>query len=140
MIVFAGGMTAAGEAFLNRIQHYIRELAFPIPAAKTIVRYAQLGSDAGFIGARRVRPAARPQGMRFERSRTSFSCSSTGCRRSPPGAMFGGWGLYSAGTFSGIVWKDRLYLRVGPDSAVGLRRPGDVALQAVSRNDVEEVL
>lgn len=32
-------------------------------------------------------------------------------------AMFGGWGLYSAGTFFGIVWKDRLYFRVGPDSA-----------------------
>jgi glucokinase len=51
MIVYAGGMTAAGEPFLNRIQHYIKELAFPIPAAKTIVRYAQLGSDAGIIGA-----------------------------------------------------------------------------------------
>jgi glucokinase len=51
MIVYAGGMTAAGEPFLNRIKHYIRELAFPIPAEKTIVRYSQLGSDAGFIGA-----------------------------------------------------------------------------------------
>ena len=51
MIVYAGGMTAAGEPFLNRIRHYIKELAFPIPAAKTIVRYSQLGSDAGFIGA-----------------------------------------------------------------------------------------
>ncbi len=51
MIVYAGGMTAAGEPFLNRIKHYIRELAFPVPAAKTIVQYATLGSDAGFIGA-----------------------------------------------------------------------------------------
>jgi glucokinase len=51
MIVYAGGMTAAGEPFLNRIRHYIREMAFPVPAAKTIVRYAQLGNDAGFIGA-----------------------------------------------------------------------------------------
>ena len=51
MIVYAGGMTAAGEPFLNRIQHYIKELAFPIPAEKTVVRYSQLGSDAGFIGA-----------------------------------------------------------------------------------------
>ena len=51
MVVYAGGMTAAGEPFLNRIRHYIKELAFPIPAAKTIVRYAQLGSDAGIIGA-----------------------------------------------------------------------------------------
>lgn len=51
MIVYAGGMTAAGDPFLDRIKHHIRELAFPIPAAKTIVRYSLLGSDAGFIGA-----------------------------------------------------------------------------------------
>jgi glucokinase len=51
MVVFAGGMTLAGEPFLNRIKHYIREMAFPVPAARTIVRYAALGSDAGFIGA-----------------------------------------------------------------------------------------
>jgi glucokinase len=51
MIVYAGGMTAAGEPFLNRIKHYINELAFPVPASRTIVRYAQLGSDAGFTGA-----------------------------------------------------------------------------------------
>jgi glucokinase len=51
MIVYAGGMTAAGEPFLNRVKHFIRELAFPVPAEKTVVRYAQLGSDAGFIGA-----------------------------------------------------------------------------------------
>ena len=51
MIVYAGGMTAAGEPFLNRIKHYIHELAFPVPATKTIVRYAMLGSDAGYIGA-----------------------------------------------------------------------------------------
>jgi glucokinase len=50
-VVYAGGMTAAGEPFLERIRHYIRELAFPVPAARTQIRYAQLGSDAGFIGA-----------------------------------------------------------------------------------------
>jgi glucokinase len=51
MIVFGGGMTAAGDGFLERIRHHVRELAFEIPAAKTEIRYAQLGSDAGFIGA-----------------------------------------------------------------------------------------
>ena len=51
MVVYAGGMTAAGAPFLNRIRHYIKELAFPVPAERTVVRYAQLGSDAGFIGA-----------------------------------------------------------------------------------------
>jgi glucokinase len=51
MIVFGGGMTAAGEGFLDRIRHHVGELAFRIPAERTPVRYAQLGTDAGFIGA-----------------------------------------------------------------------------------------
>jgi glucokinase len=50
-IVFAGGMVAAGEEFLQRIRHHIHNLAFPVPAEKTQVCYARLGSDAGFIGA-----------------------------------------------------------------------------------------
>jgi glucokinase len=51
MIVFAGGMVAAGDTFLDRIRHHVRELAFPVPAARTEIRYARLGSDAGLIGA-----------------------------------------------------------------------------------------
>jgi glucokinase len=51
MVVFGGGMIAAGDAFLERIRHHVREMAFPVPAARTQIRYAQLGSDAGFIGA-----------------------------------------------------------------------------------------
>ncbi|GIW79961.1 MAG: glucokinase [Gemmatales bacterium] len=51
MIVFGGGMIAAGPEFLERIRHHIRQLAFPVPATKTTVCYAQLGGDAGFIGA-----------------------------------------------------------------------------------------
>jgi glucokinase len=51
MVVYAGGMVAAGEGFLNRIRHHICQLAFPVPAAQTEVRYAKLGSDAGYIGA-----------------------------------------------------------------------------------------
>jgi glucokinase len=51
MVVFGGGMIAAGERFLERIRHHVRQLAFPIPAQRTQVRYAQLGADAGFIGA-----------------------------------------------------------------------------------------
>ena len=51
MVVFGGGMIAAGEGFLDRIRRHIRQLAFPVPAAKTLIRYAQLGTDAGFIGA-----------------------------------------------------------------------------------------
>lgn len=51
MIVFGGGMIAAGETFLERIRKHVNELAFPVPAEKTTICYAQLGSDAGFIGA-----------------------------------------------------------------------------------------
>jgi glucokinase len=51
MVVFGGGMIAAGDGFLERIRHHVRRLAFPVPAEKTEVRYAELGSDAGFIGA-----------------------------------------------------------------------------------------
>ncbi len=51
MIVYAGGMIASGESFLQRIRKHVQQLAFPVPAAKCQIVYAQLGSDAGFIGA-----------------------------------------------------------------------------------------
>jgi glucokinase len=51
MIVFGGGMVEAGEWFLNLIRKYIPKYAFPVPAARTRVVFARLGSDAGFIGA-----------------------------------------------------------------------------------------
>jgi glucokinase len=51
MVVFAGGMIHAGESFLERIRWHVRRLAFPVPAERTQIRYAQLGNDAGFIGA-----------------------------------------------------------------------------------------
>lgn len=51
VVVFGGGMIAAGEGFLQRIRDHVRELAFPVPAERTLIRYAQLGTDAGFIGA-----------------------------------------------------------------------------------------
>jgi glucokinase len=51
MIVFGGGMIAAGETFLDRIRWHVRQRAFPVPAERTQICYAQLGSDAGFIGA-----------------------------------------------------------------------------------------
>jgi glucokinase len=51
MIVFAGGMIAAGEPFLERIRNFVKELAMPVPAEKTTICYAQLGTDAGFVGA-----------------------------------------------------------------------------------------
>ena len=51
VILYAGGMIAAGTTFLNDIQAEIRAMAFPIPAQKTRVAYAELGGEAGMIGA-----------------------------------------------------------------------------------------
>lgn len=51
MVVFGGGMIAAGPEFLERIRQFVRQLAFPVPAERAQLRYAQLGNDAGFIGA-----------------------------------------------------------------------------------------
>ena len=51
LIVFGGGMIAAGDGFLDRIRAHVRQLAYPVPAERTRIVYAQLGGDAGFIGA-----------------------------------------------------------------------------------------
>jgi glucokinase len=51
LVVFGGGMISAGPGFLGLIRKHIHLLAFPIPAERTEVRYAELGADAGFIGA-----------------------------------------------------------------------------------------
>lgn len=51
LVVFAGGMTTAGPGFLARIRHHIAAMAPAVPVGRTEVRYAQLGTDAGFIGA-----------------------------------------------------------------------------------------
>jgi len=51
LVLFGGGMIAAGPAFLEDIRADVRALAFPVLAAKTRIDYAELGGDAGFIGA-----------------------------------------------------------------------------------------
>ena len=51
LVLFGGGMIAAGQPFLDAIRADIRKMAFPVPAAKTKIEYAQLGGEAGFIGA-----------------------------------------------------------------------------------------
>ncbi len=51
LIAFGGGMVAAGEPFLNQIREYVGRYGLSYPASKVHVRYATLGSDAGFIGA-----------------------------------------------------------------------------------------
>jgi glucokinase len=57
MVLFGGAMTFGrseselGHRFLREIRAEVKKRAFPIPAAKTIIEYASLGSDAGYIGA-----------------------------------------------------------------------------------------
>ena len=51
IVLFAGGMIAAGPSFLEQIRAEVHRVAFPVPAALTRIEYAQLGGDAGFIGA-----------------------------------------------------------------------------------------
>jgi glucokinase len=57
MVLFGGAMTFGrnetelGRRFIQEIRNEIKKRAFPIPAAKTIIEYASLGSDAGYIGA-----------------------------------------------------------------------------------------
>jgi glucokinase len=51
MILFGGGMIAAGEPFRAKIDEYVRRFALPYPARTVRVKFAELGSDAGFIGA-----------------------------------------------------------------------------------------
>jgi glucokinase len=51
LILFSGGMINAGQPLLDEIRRHVRRLAFPIPAAKTRIEFAQLGEEAGFVGA-----------------------------------------------------------------------------------------
>lgn len=51
VVVYAGGMTAAGDGFLDSVRAHVRKRAFPVLAARTRLCFAQLGNDAGFIGA-----------------------------------------------------------------------------------------
>ena len=51
IVLFSGGMIAAGPSFLEDIRNDIWAMAFPTLAHKVRVEYAALGGDAGFIGA-----------------------------------------------------------------------------------------
>ena len=51
LVLFGGGMINAGESLLEDIRSDVRQMAFPIPAAKTRIEFARLGEEAGFVGA-----------------------------------------------------------------------------------------
>jgi glucokinase len=48
---FGGSEDPTGRRFLEHVRGVVRKHAFPIPAQRTTIDYALLGSDAGFIGA-----------------------------------------------------------------------------------------
>lgn len=48
---FGGNEDEIGRKFIERVREVVRRRAFPIPAAKTIIDFAHLGGDAGYIGA-----------------------------------------------------------------------------------------
>jgi len=48
---FGGHEHSVGRRFLEHIRGVVRKHAFPIPAQRTVIDFASLGSDAGYIGA-----------------------------------------------------------------------------------------
>jgi glucokinase len=48
---FGGPDTKVGRRFLARVREEVQSRAFPLPAAKTVVDFASLEGDAGYIGA-----------------------------------------------------------------------------------------
>ncbi|PHS02510.1 MAG: glucokinase [Blastopirellula sp.] len=50
-IDFGGHDTSLGCRFLGRIKEEVQKRAFPVPAEKTVVDFARLGGDAGYLGA-----------------------------------------------------------------------------------------
>ncbi len=61
-MTFGQNATRTGRDFLERIKQEIQKRAFPIPAQKTRIEFAQLGSEAGFIGAAGCAAKAFPVG------------------------------------------------------------------------------
>ena len=57
MVLFGGAMTFGrdetelGRRFLQRIRDEVKVRAFPVPYEKTVIDYASLGNQAGYIGA-----------------------------------------------------------------------------------------
>lgn len=48
---FGGHDTPLGRRFLDRIQTEVRKKSFPVLAQRTVIDFARLGGDAGYIGA-----------------------------------------------------------------------------------------
>lgn len=58
---FGGDDTPLGRKFIETVRSFVREHAFPIPAKRTTIDFAQLEGDAGFIGAAGIARIDRQQ-------------------------------------------------------------------------------
>jgi len=61
-MTFGGADDPIGRAFLDRIRAEVRARAFPVLAEQTVIRYADLGGDAGSIGAAGLARLAHQRG------------------------------------------------------------------------------
>jgi glucokinase len=59
---FGGRDDAVGGRFLEHVRDVVRQRAFPIPAQRTVIDFAALGSDAGYIGAAGIARLAHQRG------------------------------------------------------------------------------
>ena len=50
-IILGGGVSKAGDILQKKVTQYFREFAFPVVRDTTVIRIAELGNDAGVIGA-----------------------------------------------------------------------------------------
>jgi glucokinase len=50
-MTFGGHTSQLGRQFLSRVREEVQKRALPIPAAETVIDFASLGADAGYIGA-----------------------------------------------------------------------------------------
>jgi glucokinase len=48
---FGGHQDPTGQRFIEHVRSVVRTHAFPIPAQRTVIDFASLGNDAGYIGA-----------------------------------------------------------------------------------------
>ena len=62
---FGGDSSPLGKKFLDEVKAEVRRLVFPVLGERLIVEFAQLGSEAGFVGAAGL---ARTQYQRSQRS------------------------------------------------------------------------
>jgi glucokinase len=50
-MTFGGDQSQLGRSFLAEIKAEVKRRAYPILAEKTVIEFAALGGDAGYIGA-----------------------------------------------------------------------------------------